>query len=473
MTVALTTACVFNPRNETRYRSTASSVFVSGYGPSAGTRFDVVVGSSPSGPWTVVRTLTAERSGIPISNGVYYPFSGFIQVPSTAWVVEGCDYAAYLRVRLEGSTINAFSFDNRTPDGRMPENCVIEELSASGNPSTVSVCASPDSPTIRITAPGPQTRVTGHLTLNTAAQVAARTCLEEVTGTLTIAPSISQDIALPNLRTVGRLQIDYPVKPTPGFSIQDENYERAFPQLTTVRGDIEVSATASPNNYLDLNLGMASVTRVDGDVDITLNGTSNKSVRGLAALTQIGGGLTVDGPGNDFTGIGFLTGLDRVQGSVNLDIGNPQPTALLATLTTVDGALNLSASNMAANTLQSLQSVGADLTITRVGGGTVSFAGSGRALPALLSVGGMWTLSNLNGVIRNFDIGGSSVNATGLTLLNTQATSFSSAGLQIIGGGTIRIENNPQLCTTAIDAFLAGQSSWTGSSVVAGNNAGC
>ena len=175
----------------------------------------------------------------------------------------------------------------------------------------------------------------------------------------------------------------------------------------------------------------------------------------------------------DFSSGSFLSNLERVDHNLELDIGNPVPTGMLPRLRTVDRDATVRARFLAPATLADLQTVGGDLMVEGRSTHPIDASGgSGRILGALNSVGGTLAFRYDTGLLRAFDVGASGLTAAALSIRDTQQTSFSSATVQVVGAGEIRIQDNPSLCASAIDAFLLGQTSWTGTSVRSGN-AGC
>lgn len=458
-------ACMLTPVNDTRLNTTSSSVLVSGYTPSRNATILVEVSTSPSGPWTEIGTVPGRAEPIQLRAGTVYRFSGRLAIDARFWTTLGCDQITYLRTRLAGLGGPLTSFDSVAPTGSPPLVCLAEEQNRTGNfPSAINTCRSPDSPVVRLTAPGPGARVRGNITVRTPADAAAYQCLEDLQGTLIVRndPAADlrfrlDDISFPRLRHARALDIEYQQT---FVNVRDARLVN-LPLLERVRGDITL-INRRPESRSDLariDMGMPSLTRVDGDISISSDVTGS-TWAGMPALTRLRGSLTMD-LGGDWAISGFAR-LNRVDGDVNMTLssngfGLPALRSIGGDLVQVDGNHNNTTS------FAQLQRVEGDVRLTRA-------SSSSRIYPALTQVDGAMILDNSAGR-DDLQIGGATLTINrGLTVRNSsRATRVGLPNVRIGGTAPIEFRDNAAMCTTNINAWIGGLTGWTGMATVVGN----
>ncbi len=469
--------CTFTPANNTRVSSSSSPIYVSGYTGAAGTTIRVEAASSPSGPWTTLGNIVSDSSAVPLRAGDVYSFGGYVNVPLGFWVSAGCEEEVYLRTVSPGIGFRHFTFDRVSPDGRPPMTCVVMEQNDGATLlEAAEQCASPDSPVIRLTAPGPQSVVNGDVLVRTPAEAAIFACVEEIHGDLIVreetltTPTISlPDIVFPRLREVrGRMDLVYQ-QPTHRSGRTARRI--VLPRLERVRGDVILSNFINPGSpeLGRIEMGLERLTRIDGDLSMYSNVIGTRW-SGLDALRSLPRDLTIDLGGDWF--VSGLNGLVSVGRDVHLTFSS-NGSGLSALRTVGRHFTQIGGTHYDSNALRQLTTVRGDMTLIRANVGPTFPTNMFRALQF---VHGRLTLENSAQIGGSLALGHPSVALQiggGLTVRQSPAlTSVGLGTVSLSGTDSVSFTDNVNLCTSAIQTWINGQTGWSGTRVVTGNG-GC
>jgi hypothetical protein len=476
--IVLTLAgCVFGPVNDQELASTSSSVTVSGYLPFGSTMLRVEASSSPAGPWTSIGSTVSSGTSFHYAGTNLFPFSTSVVVPASLWHPQGCDQVVYLRVLESNYDVALNTFEAIAPGGGSAISCIGSEVSGGASlGAAVETCNSPDSPVLRLRVPDPSaTSHTGNLVLASPADAAPYACLEVLYGDLVVEeeslagfPTSLPSIALPALQEVhGDVDIDYQLPFVPSGA-QARRVE--LPSLHTVTGSLWLNSDRldGGSGLATVDVGMNALTTVGGGVSLTSDITGT-TWRGLETLTIIPGDLVMDIHG-DWSIFGVLEQLRHVQGNVDLTLDHNGSTGL-PELRWVDG------------------------NFTQNGG--IHFAPQGPAFAGLRSVGGdftlvdvpmtHWLFMDLHTVGGTLRLDDSVSTASGLTVGDPFGLLVGS--VEVVnnpvptGPGLFNVEpdppqaitfqNNPNMCTSAIQSWIASRPSYFGPVTLSNNDTGC
>lgn len=467
--LTLLSACMTGPANGDAIESIDAPVTFEGYMPNPGVTVQIAAAATPAGPFTAWNGSSATASAtatlsIPVGSGgttPIYPWSVSTVVPQSRWGIEsgpdGCDVrATYVTATSGPFSLYTFDAPNDTDPGGLA--CLVDEfLSGTEAVTALEACRSPDSPVVRLEAPGEDPLV-GDVLIETQADADAIACIPEIDGNLTIAPMSPTAIDIPALRVVtGDVMLSLPVQAPVGGPFDEARCGSAtpttvwseitrvhLPQLARIDGNLDIDAPSTgvpttPGEHIELDLdalaelggdlsltfgtpavspcGLSALGEVPGDLTIAF---ANADVGGgsmLSSLTEVGGQVAVSG---GFTVIGLLGNL-QTAGALSLtDIPNLQPSNSLDALTTVDGLLEVH--DMTVPVVTALTSAGSVL-IDDTGFTDLSMVGSDT-----VTAGGLTLTSNAN-----------------LAALGTTVDFTSSAEL-VVGEGNPAL-TNPEVCT--------------------------
>lgn len=479
----LGTACVAGPYNDTEMPSTASTVPFRGYALYPGDVITIQASASPNGPFTTVATTTTQSNGYTYPDGVTLFYFGIdLVVPDALWSGDACT-GRQTYLRAEDSVGHLLpSLDEVSPTGESPYTC-IQNKTRQGTGTLVAIlqCDSPDSPRVRLytaASTGPTT-FTGNVTVATPIDEKYWACLEALNGDLTVPAIGPDDLALPRLQSVsGDVTVAYDRYAIGGDNSQQGSNRLVAPQLTTITGDL-VATSPLPSNgpsqpYGAVLLGLDALTTVQGDLRLQVD-AANIFVNGLAALVAVGGDVIVDGGTGDAS-LGLLApNLNQIAGDLEVDVGN-NVFALFVDLQSVQGSFrhlggNPAATGAATDAYRNLQTVAGALVLqdgTLQGPGTVSW------LPNLSAIGGPLEYRRVAGqsAVRIGAWPGLSVGSLVIDD-NPALLQLGANGVQVQSTGAIAVTNNPNLCVSTVNAFIAGQAGWTGTLTQLGNDSGC
>lgn len=475
LVVASLPACVLSPFNDGAHTGVSDAVSIRGYSMTAGDAVAVYAAPTPSGPFERVGTAISDTTAVTLDGVRFYEFQVDLTVDREHWGGDACvGRETYLRAySVAGYYLP--TFDAVTPNGKQPHVCVADELTAGVSVlNAILACDSPDSPNLRLAIAGqgvPFDHV-GDVQIQTASDVAQWTCLRNLTGNLTIPDSSLPGFALPRLASVsGNLDVTYT---RPGQSYSEPAREIPMDTLRSVGGDVVLRSPApTPSQIIQVRVGMPQLASIGGDLAIDID-TFNVTLRGLPAVTRLNGDLSLVTGNGDTTLWAFLENLAEVRGDVLVDIGHTAPGVLME-LVRVDGDFahvdgNFVVSASAGSGYEKLASVGGDFYV-----GHVQPNGSNdiAMFPALGRVGSDLTVEGVSSgtTIR---LGTAGFTAGGLDVLhNPGLTGVGLSNLQVQGSGRIRFLDNHNLCRSSVQAFLAGQTGWTGQAQIDGIDDGC
>ena len=476
-------ACVSGPFNNTTLSGTGEAVKFQGYTFTPGGTVEIQASTSPSGPFSTIATAVAQTNPYTYPDGfkVYY-FTTTSAVPFPNWQGDDCvGRQTYIRV-MTTSGVNLPTLDETAPNGKPVFTCIQDEVN-NGVPTVTAIfkCDSPESPVLRLNTQANTTKPTqhtGNITIATAADEDQWACLEQLNGNLTIPKLGPDDVTLNYLTQVtGDVTVTYDRFVVPSSGGVEGSYELHAPALQTIGGDFVATSPliGPPGPQSAVILGLDGLQTLQGDLRVQVD-TFNMQLTGMAGLTVVGGDLVVDGGGGDATMSGFLPALTDVNGDVELTVGN-NLFGLLPTLQRIGGDLrhldgNIFATGSTQDGYAGLIEVTGDLQLENA----MVFGppGSFSVLQSLTLVGGELTYRQVGNpnALRIGATGGLSVGSLRVEG-NFSLQQFGATNMSVAPSGPITVINNPNLCTSTINAFTAGQPGWTGTLTQTGNNTGC
>ncbi|MEQ9499317.1 MAG: hypothetical protein RIT81_20705 [Deltaproteobacteria bacterium] len=470
-------ACVAAPYNNTQVGNEQQTINFRGYWLAAGSQMQILASANPNGPFTQIATAVTGTDGYTYPDGLtVYFFEAAITVPAQYWSGDECTgRQTFLRAK-NGPVWTVPSLDAIAPSGESPYTCIQTRVNNGWSTiDAVNYCKSPDSPNVRLftgASTGPSAYI-GNVTIATAADEKYWSCLETLQGNMTVSTLSPDDVSLPRLQQInGDLSVVYDRFPL--TSGEEASYLFEVPNLTTITGDFVVTSPAiTPGYWGRVALGLDGLTTLQGDLQIQID-AGNVSLTGLSALNAVGGDLIFDGGTGDADMDQFATVLTQVGGDLEVDAGN-NVQQLLRTLQTVGGDFrhldgNPYATGSATDSYRDLQSVGGDLVLQD---GVVQGPGTFPLMPNLTSIGATLEYRQMNGP-TSLRVGGRGLSVGGLLVENNSALiTFGGSNTSVDPTGPIQVINNPNLCVSTINAFVAGQSGWTGTLTQSGNDTGC
>lgn len=388
---ALLTGCMLNPGNGQQVESSAATVSFSGFLPTASGAVQVRASSNPGGPfvaWAGSSTnanATPHFFGVPDGSGgtmQIYRWAIDVPVPAASWGVEtgvdGCDVNATY-VRAYTGPYNLYSFDVQSDTYPGAASCLLSAfVDGDGILDALNACRSPDSPIVRLEAPGDEVHV-GNVVISSQAQADEFACVTTIDGDLTISPSSPTTIDMPRLEHVtGDVSLSLPVEGPPMGPYQEIRCGSSspstvesvitrvhLPALADVTGNLDIDAPSSGVGTTfgePIEVDLDALTSLGGNLSLSFE-TPAISPCGLSSLTSMAGNLSLSFSTGDVGGSSLLPGLLSVNGDVAVsggftvlgvlgalehagsldvqDIANPNPTSTLDALTTVDGSVYL------------------------------------------------------------------------------------------------------------------------------------
>lgn len=470
-------ACVAAPYNNTQVAATDQPITVRGYWLVAGTTMQILASASPTGPFNQVGTAVTQRNGYTYPDGVrVYFFETVVTVPPRHWVGDECTgRQTFLRVK-NGPVWTVPSLDAVAPSGQTPFACIQTRVNDGWSTfDAIDYCKSPDSPNVRMftaASTGPATHV-GDVTIATAADEKYWSCLETLQGNLTVSALGPDDVSLPRLQQVnGTVSVVYDRFPL--IAGEEASYLFAVPGLTTITGDFVAHSPAiNPTNWGRVALGLDALTTLQGNLQIQVD-AGNVSLTGLSSLTAVGGDVILDGGTGDADMDQFAPNVTQIGGDLEVDFGN-NVQQLFRTVQTIGGDFrhldgNPYATGASTDSYRDLVSVGGDLVLQD---GVIQGPGTLPLMPNLTSVGATLEYRQMVGPSL-LQLGAGSLGVGGLLVEdNTALTSFGAANVTLAPAGPLTVTNNPNLCTSTIDAFVASQAGWSGPLTQSGNAPGC
>ncbi len=475
----LSSACVLNPRNGTELASSSSTVSVSGYTIVANDTISIRASASSGGPYTQIATTVSSGSPITLSDGQsYYAYSASFVVPSEYWTGDACNGAeTFVRVHSTGSGYTLRTFDDLGADGQSVPDCFVDAFDDTGS-SIVAIlsCDSPTAPTLHLTSAGAGTPFShvGDVTISSAADITTWTCLESLDGNLSVPDSTLTEVILPVLASVtGDVSITYP---RPGLYYLEYTRTTELPALTTIGGTLSIDSPAPiPSQVITLDAGLDALTSVGDDVVVDID-TFNASMTGLDALTTVTGDVEVITGTGDTSMYSFLGSVTSIGGSLYVDIGHSSY-GVFNDLLIVGGDFAHVDGNIFPPTLgpagyAQLTTVGGDFTFANT---EVNGPGTDTMFPDLASVGGTLTYESIGPGSRDaIYLGDTVLEVEGITVTDNFALdAIGGSNIVVLDDGPITVTDNPNLCTSTVNAFVAAQTGWGGVLTASGNDDGC
>lgn len=486
----LLVGCMLEPGNGEELASVDAAVAFNGFLPNASGSVQVRASASPSGPFVAWPGSSTTASATPYffsvpdgSGGTMqiYRWTINVAVPEASWGSEtgadGCNVKATY-VRAYTGPYNLYSFDVQSDTYPGAASCLLSEfIDGEGILTALEACRSPDSPIVRLEAPG-DTVHDGDVVITNQAQADALGCATTIDGNLTVAPPSPTTIDLPLIEHVtGDVSLSLPVEGPPMGPFQEIRCGSAVPStvesvitrvhlpaLTEVGGSVDVDAPSSgvgttfgERIEVDLNAlttlggdlslsfetpavspcGLSSLATTGGDLSLSFAGGDVGGGSLLASLTSVDGEVAVSG---GFTVIGLLGDLEHA-GSLDVQsIGNPNPGSTLDALTIVDGTVYLH-DLPGVPLLTGLTQAGA-IVLDDIGASSLGLVGSSS-----VQAGGLSLLANAS----LSDLG---------TVASSNVDFTASASLEIGSG----VDDNPSLSAAEVCDFVAyqqGVNGWT------------
>ncbi|MEQ8276571.1 MAG: hypothetical protein RMA76_20050 [Deltaproteobacteria bacterium] len=459
-----TTACLMTPSNGESVASTTAPIELTGYAQAANATVQIAAAPSAAGPFTTIATTQASASPSEFWGGAQlYAFDVTAVVPASSWSPGCLEDEAF--VRAYGNSIALPTYDHPSVAAEHPGVCFLrEEAAGTSFYDALFICASPDSPVARITAPADySTTHVGDVTIDDAADVAAFSCVGTIDGDLEITGPFALDVSLPALQVVtGDVHIDYPRDGAGvGRTVQ-------LPRFATIGGDLLI--TTSGGTPAELDFGLEALVNLGRNLTLQLQVGGIESWDGLDALVHVPGDFAIDQSSGDIR-VGALTSLEVVDGDVTLDMAGTVPGDYLPSLRIVGGDFVVPFARFTGTIFPALEMVGGDFTLSRwVQTFQLGPMGNTQAFAALDYVGGALTL--LHGAqYALLDLGAPTLDVGAFMLTSPTVATLGTTSIAVRGAGAIVIVDNPNLCTSEAEGFVAGQSlRWFGTATIAGND---
>ena len=483
--------CLLQPANELFLGSTGQRVtfrWLSPW-PESGS-LTIEASASASGPFMAVDTVSPTGVMTVLNGAGLFEFEATVVIPDVYWTRTCAGSETFVRARAGDFLLT--TFDDASVAGESGEECIAN--SPFFFPLAARECASPFGPRVRLTAPGRGvTSVGGDLEIVSPYQADDYACLESVGGDFVVSDSTDEDLAFPNLASVGgSLDLTYGYG---GGAIREID----LPALETVGGSVALSLAdlGSPGPVLSADFGLPVLDAVGGNVQITTAGVGSAqvSVAGLPLVTHIPGDLGVAANNGDNGYGNLLPLLAQVDGSVDASLGF-SVTGGFDALTSVGGDALVSVNSWLNGNggFDGLATVGGDF---RFYGGSLVYADDfpaleivvgdvaiegfdtwagmpgDRYLPQLALVGGTLRWHDTSDLLA--PLGAPAVSVGGLELdanLGLADLPGSLAQLAIDPVGPITITGNSGITDCDAQSYVDGLPGHTGPVSIAGND-GC
>jgi len=464
--------CLTTPNNHQQVCGANASVSFTGFlpWPNHGVVFQVA--TSPTGPWTQFGNTTSTGTAINYAGFTLYSFSKALPIPT--WTSAGGALHAYVRARTNagqqpGDQLwkELTTFEINPPVGGNAVGCIGNRVNNGATLNeALTYCASSSSPVVDITAPFASTCgcsntvYNGDLVIDSAAAAAQYVCLQTLNGALTVTDGAPEVLPLASLQTIsGNATLSYSYPFLMGTTIAYKSRTIDLAALTSIGGNLSITARRTDGSNLSYPFSMNAVTSVGGNILIEVYGLNPS---GLAGLTSHTGNLTITGHNLDVNAGNLLTGLTHVTGDILVE--NIYATNnVLNSLQTVTGNVTLK-KLLSHNNFLGLQSVSGNLrfeTMQLLGATWASLTGVGGEL-ALIGGPGLTSLQLL-------PVGATTA---GSFRLETQPvmTTLAGSSFHVVGAGPITISGAPALSQCEVNTFLDAQQAagWTGTPDVSG-----
>lgn len=464
--MALASGCMTSPSDSQVLGSRTEAVRFSGYALQSNATVQLSAADGAGAFQRFASAPIATTAELLPGGQSFYPWEVTATIPQQYWSrVPGCSHDV---ARVEGRQVSGtgnyplYTFDPGS------WACVSTELAfGAATRDATARCAS--QVPVRLVA-GAGAVHAGDLVIRSQAEADRYRCVEVIQGNLVVSAS-EPLTTFPNLRQVtGDLVIESRFVPGPSGLVPAEV---KLDELTSVGGSLTLRFGGEPRVTWRpyVNFGLPRLGSVGRDVNIDVQHFDVGSY-GLPRLTRVYGDLRISTvAGSELSAGGLLEKVRLVSGSVTIR-GPRSVTSLLFALERIEGNLLLELTlpeygDVYENVLPRLREVSGNLTFS---GAQIN----PRVLPALSQVRGYL---NFFGMQRySQPLAATALAVGGLQIVNTRLNAFPVAlapATQLAPTAVLRVQNNPELCASAINAFVSSQAGWSGTRTISGNNDGC